>query len=120
MGVSDANQEKFTDFFLLLIGSSPYPGMDSNEVMRRVRDGYRLERPDHCKREIYNIMSYCWDAKPAQRPSFTELTHMLEKLLVSKDDYIELERFPDHAYYNVCLDPPGEHVGIWMDNEAAS
>lgn len=86
---------------IVTLGSTPYPGMAANEVMQKVREGHRLDKPDHCKREMYNIMYYCWDRDPDQRPSFSELAQILEQLLVSDTDYIELERFPDHFYYNV-------------------
>ncbi|EEC20267.1 tyrosine kinase receptor, putative, partial [Ixodes scapularis] len=68
-------------------GSTPYPGLAAAEVMRRVREGYRLEKPEHCKREMYNIMYYCWDPDPKERPSFGEVTCLLDKLLVSENDY---------------------------------
>jgi fibroblast growth factor receptor 1 len=67
----------------------------------QVRDGMRLEKPEHCRREIYNIMFYCWDKNQNERPTFSEAVQLLEKLLVSETDYIELERFPDHSYYNM-------------------
>jgi fibroblast growth factor receptor 1 len=67
----------------------------------QVRDGMRLEKPEHCRREIYNIMFYCWDKNQHERPTFSEAVQLLEKLLVSETDYIELERFPDHSYYNM-------------------
>lgn len=86
---------------IVTLGSTPYPGLAAAEVMRRVRDGYRLEKPEHCKREMYNIMFYCWDKDPTERPTFTELVLWLDKLLVSENDYIELDRFPDHSYYNI-------------------
>lgn len=41
------------------------------QVMKKVRDGYRLDKPEHCRRELYNIMYYCWDQDPAERPTFT-------------------------------------------------
>ncbi|XP_049834656.1 tyrosine kinase receptor Cad96Ca [Schistocerca gregaria] len=86
---------------VVTLGSTPYPGMAAAEVMRRVRDGYRLDRPEHCRRELYNIMYYCWDRNPKERPGFGELVAMLEPLLLAETDYIELERFPDHSYYNM-------------------
>lgn len=67
----------------------------------QVRDGHRLEKPEHCRRELYNIMYYCWDARPSERPTFSECVQLLEKLLHTETDYIELERFPDHSYYNI-------------------
>lgn len=70
-------------------------------VLFQVKDGYRLDKPEHCRRELYNIMYYCWDKEPKQRPSFRECVELLENLLMSETDYIELERFPDHSYYNM-------------------
>jgi fibroblast growth factor receptor 1 len=69
--------------------------------MKKVREGYRLEKPEHCRRELYNIMFYCWASDPADRPSFPELTQFLSKLLATETDYIELDRFPEHNYYNM-------------------
>lgn len=86
---------------VVTLGSTPYPGISAVEVMKKVRDGYRLDKPEHCRRELYNIMYYCWDKDPKERPSFTELSQLLENLLLTETDYIELERFPDHSYYNM-------------------
>ncbi|XP_041970650.1 tyrosine kinase receptor Cad96Ca [Aricia agestis] len=86
---------------IVTLGSTPYPGLSAGDVMKKVRDGHRLEKPEHCRRELYNIMYYCWEADPAGRPDFKEVVEMLERLLCTEMDYIELERFPDHSYYNV-------------------
>ncbi|GFX81541.1 tyrosine kinase receptor Cad96Ca [Trichonephila clavipes] len=94
---------------IVTLGSTPYPGLSANEVIRRVRDGYRLEKPEHCRREMYNIMFYCWDKDPKQRPTFGELVNFLDRLLISEHTYIELERFPDHSYYNIT-DLSGEKL----------
>ncbi|XP_067216077.1 tyrosine kinase receptor Cad96Ca [Linepithema humile] len=94
---------------IVTLGSTPYPGLAAAEVMRRIKEGYRLDRPEHCKRELYNIMYYCWDKDPACRPSFAELVNLTEGLLLDETDYIELDRFPDHSYYNV-LNLSGEKL----------
>ncbi|XP_068153739.1 tyrosine kinase receptor Cad96Ca [Drosophila tropicalis] len=86
---------------IVTLGSTPYPGISAADVMRKVRDGYRLEKPEHCRRELYNIMYYCWSQDPQERPMFAEIIQMLDKLLHTEMDYIELERFPDHNYYNI-------------------
>lgn len=76
--------------------------LDNNlKPYSQVRDGHRLEKPEHCRRELYNIMYYCWEAMPDNRPNFKEVVSMLEKLVFTDMDYIELERFPHHSYYNV-------------------
>ncbi|XP_073943281.1 tyrosine kinase receptor Cad96Ca isoform X2 [Choristoneura fumiferana] len=86
---------------IVTLGSTPYPGLSAGDVMRKVREGHRLEKPEHCRRELYNIMYYCWEAESSSRPDFKEVVSMLERLLCTETDYIELERFPDHSYYNV-------------------
>lgn len=81
---------------IVTLGSTPYPNMGAREVMRRVRDGYRLERPNHCKPELYRLISHCWSHDPNKRPDFTELRHELSNLLddPTKDgSYVDLERF---------------------------
>jgi len=87
---------------IVTLGSTPYPGMAAAEVMRKVRDGVRLEKPEHCRRELYNIMFYCWAHNPVERPTFNDLVSFLSHLLFSETDYIELDRFPDHDYYNMA------------------
>ena len=52
--------------------------MGAREVMRRVRDGYRLERPSHCHPELYKIIHKCWAGDMNKRPDFTELKQVFE------------------------------------------
>ena len=58
-------------------GSTPYPGMGAREVMRKVRDGYRLERPAHCHPDLYHIIQKCWLGDMNKRPDFAELRKVL-------------------------------------------
>ena len=95
---------------IVTLGGTPYPGMAAAEVIKYVREGNRLLKPEHCKREMYNIMYYCWDTNPEKRPTFTQLVDYLDKLLISENDYIELDRFPDHSYYNAIPDLTGEKL----------
>lgn len=95
---------------IVTLGSTPYPGVAAADVMKRIRDGYRLDKPQHCRREVYNIMFYCWDKSPDDRPDFAELMGLLDKLLVDETDYIQLDRFPDNAYYNITTCISGERL----------
>jgi len=85
---------------IVTLGSTPYPGMSGSEVMKKVKEGTRLEKPEHCDREMYNQMYYCWDSDPKERPTFSQLVQEFESLLMQGTDYIDLNQFPDHAYYN--------------------
>lgn len=81
---------------IVTLGSTPYPNMGAREIMRRVRDGYRLERPSHCKPEFYRLMSHCWFHDPNKRPGFSELREDLSNLLENPSkngSYVDLDQF---------------------------
>uniref|UniRef100_A0A224XI92 receptor protein-tyrosine kinase n=1 Tax=Panstrongylus lignarius TaxID=156445 RepID=A0A224XI92_9HEMI len=79
---------------IITLGSTPYNTMGAREVMRQVRDGYRLEKPKHCKSEFYKVVTKCWHSDSTKRPSFTELKQDIGTLLGDKDTeggYVDLE-----------------------------
>ncbi|XP_069181416.1 LOW QUALITY PROTEIN: uncharacterized protein [Procambarus clarkii] len=87
---------------IVTLGSTPYPGMTAREVMRSVREGYRLDRPDHCHPELYRIVTKCWHQDLNKRPSFSEITVDLAQLLEhGQTGYIDLENFPEGSYYSM-------------------
>ena len=47
--------------------------MGAREVMRKVRDGYRLERPAHGHPDLCAIIQKCWLGDMNKRPDFCEL-----------------------------------------------
>lgn len=86
------------------LGATPYESMTSNEVFNKVKSGGRLEKPAHCKDEFFKVMAQCWLKDPLARPSFEQLACQLEELLLSENDYIKLDQYPEHAYYNIIND----------------
>ena len=96
---------------IVTLGSTPYASMSPQEIPKRlINDGYRLERPEHCRRELYNLMGYCWQAQPAARMDFCQLRDRLSEFSLASQDYIELDRFPERSYYNVVLPTPEERL----------
>lgn len=81
------------------LGASPYPGLQiDEEFCHRLKAGTRMRAPEYSTPEIYSTMLACWETRPADRPSFTELVETLGDLLqarVQQDgkDYIPLESF---------------------------
>ncbi|XP_058380715.1 muscle, skeletal receptor tyrosine-protein kinase isoform X1 [Diceros bicornis minor] len=61
-------------------GLQPYYGMAHEEVIYYVRDGNILSCPDNCPLELYNLMRLCWSKLPADRPSFTSIHRILERM----------------------------------------
>ncbi|NWR10786.1 MERTK kinase, partial [Paradoxornis webbianus] len=62
-------------------GMTPYPGVQNHEIYEYLFNGQRLKKPEDCLDELYEIMSECWRADPATRPTFSQLKVQLEKLL---------------------------------------
>ncbi|KAL6429262.1 hypothetical protein ACFW04_008165 [Cataglyphis niger] len=80
---------------IVTLGSTPYPDMTAREVMRNVHNGYRLERPSHCRSELFRVISRCWHADPDRRPEFQTLRRDLAQLLEDNMNghYVDLESF---------------------------
>jgi hypothetical protein len=63
-------------------GKTPYPGIDNADIFTYIKHGYRLPQPTYCPPLLYkSVMSVCWNADPAQRPSFTQLAHDIRHIL---------------------------------------
>ncbi|RMX49955.1 hypothetical protein pdam_00013942 [Pocillopora damicornis] len=87
---------------MVTMGGVPYPTLTNSEVCRLLKTGYRMERPDMCSDEVYELMTECWTEEPATRPSFSQLVEKLE-LIISKDTpYIDFSKHDEsNSYYNI-------------------
>ncbi|KAK3546112.1 hypothetical protein QTP70_023523, partial [Hemibagrus guttatus] len=63
---------------IVTYGKIPYTGLSNSEVMARVQRGYRMQCPDNCPPELYEIMTSCWKAKPEERPTFDYMQSVME------------------------------------------
>lgn len=59
-----------TLFEIYSFGSEPYSGMKIEEVIQKVKSGYRLPQPSQCPDSIFHIMQMCFKTKPEDRPDF--------------------------------------------------
>ncbi|NXF40651.1 KSYK kinase, partial [Nyctibius bracteatus] len=51
-------------------GQKPYKGMKGGEVAQMIERGERMERPEVCPTEIYDLMKLCWTYNVDGRPGF--------------------------------------------------
>uniref|UniRef100_A0A0B6ZUP3 Tyrosine-protein kinase n=1 Tax=Arion vulgaris TaxID=1028688 RepID=A0A0B6ZUP3_9EUPU len=58
-------------------GKEPYEDKASKEAFESVRDGYRMEKPENCPQEVYDVMLMCWQSCAHSRPSFDFLNTFL-------------------------------------------
>lgn len=87
---------------LVTLGASPYPGMNSYEVVSFLQDGYRMDKPKHCSDEVYQLMMDCWCVAPGRRPSFMDLINRCQILMEECEhkELIDMNFYPDHLYVN--------------------
>jgi anaplastic lymphoma kinase len=74
------------------LGYMPYPGCANHEVMRLVAAGNRLDPPRSCPATVYVIMTSCWRAVAADRPTFSDVITQLQRCL--EDPEIVRAPFP--------------------------
>jgi fyn-related kinase len=73
---------------LVTYGGLPYVGMSNNDVIKQLSNGYRMECPNECPKELYALMLQCWDKNALARPTFEALHNQLDRFF-SKEDYLE-------------------------------
>ncbi|CAL1527805.1 unnamed protein product [Lymnaea stagnalis] len=93
-------------FEIVTLGGTPYPTIPTRDLLKELQRGYRLERPDNCSQEIYDIMRQCWHEDAESRPSFDALAHRLENLLSdeSRVSYFDMEM---HLGQHLYIDDEG-------------
>ncbi|XP_072346375.1 tyrosine-protein kinase receptor UFO [Scyliorhinus torazame] len=62
-------------------GQTPYPGVENSEIYDYLRQGNRLKQPPDCLDALYELMLYCWQLNPRERPTFETICCQLEKIL---------------------------------------
>lgn len=62
-------------------GLQPYPGIDIANVFAMLENGKRLDKPDNCPRDSYDLMKKCWLWEADHRPSFSSLFERLMQLI---------------------------------------
>ncbi|XP_011482957.1 tyrosine-protein kinase Mer isoform X2 [Oryzias latipes] len=89
-------------------GMTPYPGVQNHEIYDHLIEGHRLKQPPDCLDELYEIMYSCWRTDPMDRPLFTQLREMLEKLVEKLPETTSRE---ETIYINTSFpeeDPDGD------------
>jgi len=77
------------------LAEQPYQGFTNDEVMKYVKDGHKMRRPEDCPDILFNLMSECWNNMPDDRPTFLQIC---QRLLPEAN-----ENFKDVSFY-MCPD----------------
>ncbi|CAH2989231.1 unnamed protein product [Chilo suppressalis] len=69
-------------------GKQPYGDIRGIEAIQIVENGQRLERPENCPDEIYQVMLDCWAYNPDARPTFSNLVDVFSR----HPDYVNISQ----------------------------
>jgi len=58
-------------------GREPYADCSDFQVSEWVLRGDRLERPQDCADDLYNVMTSCWRESPSDRPNFSAVIDLI-------------------------------------------
>lgn len=70
---------------IMTLGCSPYPGISTDGLLNYLNSGKRLNKPEICSNEFYQLMLSCWQIKPDDRLTFAELTMEIIDFMNSQD-----------------------------------
>ncbi|XP_053186322.1 ephrin type-A receptor 4-A-like isoform X1 [Scomber japonicus] len=62
-------------------GERPYWDMNNQDVIKAIEEGYRLPAPMDCPVVLHQLMLDCWERDRADRPTFSQILNMLDKLI---------------------------------------
>lgn len=74
----------FTHILELTLGSRKHikpPLLSSLQVIKAIEEGYRLPAPMDCPVVLHQLMLDCWERERAERPTFSQILNMLDKLI---------------------------------------
>ncbi|XP_022108632.1 tyrosine kinase receptor Cad96Ca-like [Acanthaster planci] len=95
---------------IVTFGARPYPNMHHTTMIAELQKGYRMPKPLHCTTKLYRMMLKCWRMGPERRPTFTQISDKLKKLLRERKECISMRDFVEHIY-EVTV-PHGDHEKV--------
>lgn len=64
---------------IVTLAEQPYQGMSNEQVLHFVIDNGVLEKPENCPEKLHELMRWCWQQNPKQRPSFIQVLESIKE-----------------------------------------
>ncbi|XP_044179128.1 tyrosine-protein kinase receptor torso-like isoform X1 [Acropora millepora] len=77
------------------LGGFPYPTINDRDLLEFLLDGNRMDKPENCTDEIYEIMLACWSRDSEERPSFQSLSKQLLDMQERERPYVNVDPSQD-------------------------
>ncbi|XP_073965486.1 PDGF- and VEGF-receptor related isoform X3 [Choristoneura fumiferana] len=77
---------------LFSLAKTPYPEISPQNLLPRLLEGHRLDKPKYADDRLYKVMRSCWEQRPGKRPTFSELQETIGSFLEDnvRNHYVEL------------------------------
>jgi serine/threonine protein kinase len=80
---SDVWSFAVTVWEIFTYGEHPWPYLNILEILEKIdNQNQRLKKPNICSRNFYELLLKCWSKQPGDRPSFTELKTLIQKIKI--------------------------------------
>ncbi|OCT82634.1 hypothetical protein XELAEV_18025162mg [Xenopus laevis] len=86
---------------IVSLGGTPYCGMTCAELYENLPQGYRMEKPRNCDDEVYELMRQCWRDRPYERPTFSQISIQLTRMLDARKAYVNMALFENFTYAGI-------------------
>ncbi|XP_065661251.1 uncharacterized protein LOC100201536 isoform X5 [Hydra vulgaris] len=87
-------------FEIVTLGGIPYSNVRNSELGHLLKNGYRIEKPENCGEQMYDLMQKCWNENPLLRPTFTELREHFDEIIGQENNYFSFDINERKNYYN--------------------
>ncbi|KAL1497801.1 hypothetical protein ABEB36_008699 [Hypothenemus hampei] len=61
------------------LGAFPYKDLNNDQVFPFILQGKRLDRPETCTDQLYELMQQCWQTNPDDRLTFADIAKQFEE-----------------------------------------
>lgn len=84
---------------MLFTGGMPYPNVSNAALLSHLLSGNRMQRPEICSEQLYQLMRQCWLENPDSRPFFSEIVDKLESNSNDEPIYVNFDELaPNYAF----------------------
>ncbi|KAL9954556.1 hypothetical protein ACROYT_G042112 [Oculina patagonica] len=102
---------------IFTIGGIPYEGWSESKTLMKIKDGFRMPKPEHIDESLYQVMMSCWESEIDHRPHFENLRHTMDTYLRERtyEELLNMGKYDGLKYANV--DDCGAVVDLPTDEE---
>ncbi|XP_038045376.1 tyrosine-protein kinase receptor Tie-1-like [Patiria miniata] len=95
---------------IVKLGARPYLLMNTEAIVSQLQQGYRMPKPQHCTKQLYDMMRGCWQESPKDRPNFQSLHQQLDDMLSEDKDYITIPKLDESIYEVTMIEDANEKL----------